>query len=176
VPADAGRPLQLLSIALGPARLHSALGGVHIVQDSAIMKGRRLAAYVIDGTLMFLGVLGLLIESSRGKPSSTHFYGYVLAVLFLACGAIIFVGMRSAYGGGAWSLVGVLLVAAAIARITSMVQGLIQGRELRSPVVFCSTIAALWGVGCYCLAWGHIRRRLKEPNKSLHAAAAEPGS
>jgi hypothetical protein len=129
-----------------------------------IMKGRRLAAYVIDGALVFLGILGLLAESGQGKPSSTNFYGYVLAVLLLACGAIIFVGIRSTYGGGAWSLFGLLLVAAAIARATSLVQWLIQGRELRSPVGFYSTIAALLGVGCYCLAWGHLRRCRKEPN------------
>ena len=152
------------------------LGGVRVVNDSNAIRGRRLVAYVVDGVLIFLGILGLVIESSEAKPSSTNFFGYVLAVLFLACGAIVCLAIRSGYGGGAWSLCGLLLFAAAIARLTSIMQVHMQGRNLISPVVSYSTAAALWGAGCYCLAWGHMRRHREAPNKSLQATAAAPGS
>jgi len=137
------------------------------------MKGKRLAAHFIDGTLVLFGVVGLLAELSKGRPSSTNFYMYVLAGLLLTCGVIIFIGIRSTYGGGAWSLFGLLLVAAALARITAFVQAYMQGREVRS-VAFYSSIAALWGVGCYCLAWGHVRCHRKTTQPQYGADPSQP--
>ena len=171
-----GKPSSTHLYGYGLALLFMAYGVIIFlgIRYGAMIKGRRLAAYIIDGALVLLGVLGLLVELNKGKPSSTNFYGYVFAFLLLLCGVIVFLGIRSAYGGGAWSLFGLLLVAAASARFTSLLQGLINGRELRSPIIFFSTLTALWGAGCYCLAWGHIRRRREEPNPQDGANGSQP--
>jgi hypothetical protein len=155
------------------------LGGFHIMQDSTPRKIGRVTAYATGGVLIFLGILGLLIESSKGKPSSTNCYGYVLAVALIACGTLTCIAVRSHYGGGLWSFFGCLCVAAAIARVALVWQVHMQGKHFTFPVIVYSTTAGLWGVGCYCLAWGHMRRHRKKaapPNKSLQATAAAPSS
>jgi hypothetical protein len=129
------------------------------------MKTGRLAAYAVGGLLVFLGVLGLLVEAGKGKLSPTNFNGYLLVTLFLVCGAMILLGVRSGYGGGAWSLVGVLLSAAATARLAVHMHALLQGRHLITPTISFFTTAALWGGGCYCLACGHLRHHRRMPNK-----------
>ena len=140
------------------------------------MKVGRLAAYVTSGALAFIGVVGLLVESSKRGPSPTNFYGYVLFILLLVCGGIIVLAVRSGYRGGAWSLLGLLLIAAAIARATSIAEIYIQGKHLLSPTASYLRTGALWGTGCYCLVWGHLRPRRKAPNNSLQATAAAPAS
>jgi len=138
------------------------------------MKRGRLAAYTIDGVLFLLGFLGFAVEYSEGKPSSTNFFGYILALLFLACGVIFFIGIRSCYRGGGWSFFGLLLVAAATAQFTSWMQLQLQGRQLLYPAAFCLTTAGLFGAGCYCLIWGHIRRQRRAPSQPVEATADPP--
>ena len=140
------------------------------MQDSKLKKVRHMTACIAGGALIFLGIMGFLIEISKGKPSSTNFYGYVLAAVFVACGVLTCVAVRSHYGGGLWSFFGLLFVAAATVRLVSVSQAYMQNRHLIyliSPVIFFSTTAAFWGVGCYCLAWGHMRhhrKKVTQPN------------
>lgn len=126
--------------------------------DATVRKVMRITAYVVGSVLFCLGVLGFLTELGKGMPSSTHFSGYVLAVVLVACGVLTCIAARLHYGGGLWSLLGLLLVAVGTCNLVSIWQAEIQGRHLISPVVSYSTIAALCGVGFYCLCWGHIRR------------------
>ena len=124
------------------------------------MKARSLA-YTVAGLLTLIGVMGLLIELNKRRFSSVNFYGYVLAALFIMCGALTFVGAWFRYRGGSWSFVGMLLVAAGIAGVTAAMQ---LGPHLLSPRVLNWRVTALWGVGLYCLAWGHLRsRKTKKP-------------
>jgi hypothetical protein len=131
---------------------------------------RPVSAYVAGGALVFLGILGLLVEFSKAKPSSTNYYVYVRAVVLIASGVLTFVAARSHYGGGYWSFVGLICVAAATVRFASASQLYMRGRHLISPVIFFSTTAVLWGVGCYGLIWGHMQRHRKKKN-SLHDTA-----
>jgi len=121
-----------------------------------------VSAYVAGGALVFLGILGLLIEFSKATPSSTNFHGYVLGAVLIASGVLTGVAARFHYGGGLWSFIGLICVAAAIARVASAWQVYMQGRHFISPDFFYSMTAALWGVGCYCLVWGHIRHHRKK--------------
>jgi hypothetical protein len=127
-------------------------------------------SYAAGGILVFLGALGLLIEFHKASPSSTNFYGYVLGVVLIVSGALTCVAVRLNYGGGLWSFFGNLFVAAAIARVALAWQVYMQGRHFISPIVVHSITAGLWGVGCYCLAWGHMRHHRKKampPNLAL---------
>jgi hypothetical protein len=132
-------------------------------------KLKRVAGYVTGGILIFLGIMGLLIESSKGKPSATHFYGYVLAAMFFVCGVLTCVGVWRCYAGGLWSFFGLLFIVAGIARLTSLSEALARGRHLISPGVFYSLTAVLFCMGFYGLSWGHLRRhRLRKSD--LHDA------
>ena len=147
------------------------------MQDSKFTKIRRVSGYVAGGILLFLGVMGLLIESSKAKPSLTNCYGYVLAVVLILYGVLTCIGVRLHYGGGLWSFFGGLFVATAIVRVALALQVYMQGRHFTYPVFVHSITVGLWGVGCYCLAWGHMRRHRKTPsNKSLQATAAAHAS
>jgi hypothetical protein len=125
---------------------------------------RPVSAYVAGGALVFLGIVGLLIEFSKAKPSFANFYGYVLAVVLIASGVLTCVAARSNYGGGLWSFFGLVCVAATIGRLASVAQMYMENRHLVSPGIFYSTTAGLWGVGCYCLFWGHMRRHREKKN------------
>ena len=150
-----GYALAVLFAASGVLTCLAVLRGM---PDSTVRKVRRITAYLIGSVLFCLGVLGFLTELGNGMPSSTHFAGYVLAVVLGACGVFICIAVWLDYGGGLWSLLGLLLVASGTFRLVSIWQAEIQGRHLISPVVSYSTIAALCGVGFFCLSWGHIRR------------------
>ena len=134
------------------------------MQDSTLRKVKSVSVYVAGGTLAFFGTMGSLIEFSEGRPSSTNFYGYAVAVVLIASGVLTCVAARSHYGGGLWSFFGLICVAAAIVRFASASQVYMRGRDLISPVVFFSTTAVLWGVGCYCLIWGHLRHQRQKKN------------
>lgn len=133
--------------------------------DSTVRKVRRITAYVFGSVLFCLGVMGFLIELGKGMPSSTHFSGYVVAVALVACGVLTCIAVRLHYGGGLWSLLGLLLLAAGTVRIAFTWQLEIRGRHLISPAVSNSTTAALCGAGFYCLSWGHFRRHREKRNK-----------
>lgn len=143
---------------------------LRIMQDSTFKKRRPVWAYFVGGVLLALGILGLLVEFSRAAPSSTNFRGYVLAVEFLTCGLLIVGAVRSYYGGGLWSFLGVALVAVAVFRSAIALEVDLRGGHFRSPVIFYSTLAASWGIGFYCLAWGHIRHHRKEQVNIGHEA------
>jgi hypothetical protein len=130
-----------------------------------------VAPYVGGGTLILLGFMGLMIEVGKGTPSFTNFHGYVLAGLFLACGAITCIAAWSQYGGGLWSFFGLLFLAAATFRFAIASEMHMRSRQLVSPAVFFSTTAALCGVGFYCLIWGHSRRH-REARSSLRSNVA----
>ena len=138
------------------------------MQDSTLQKVRRGSSYVGGGALIALGILGLLVEFSGGKSSSI-FFGYVLGASLVICGGVICVATRAHYGGGLWSFCGLIFVAAATVRFAFVLDAHVGGRQLLSPGLFYSKIAALWGVGCYCLIWGHMRHHQKK--KSLHRDA-----
>jgi len=150
-----GYALAVLFAASGVLTCLAVLRGM---PDSMVRKVRRITAYVFGSGLFCFGALGFLIQLGEGMPSSTHFAGYVLAVVLVACGVLTCIAVRLHYGGGLWSLLGLLSVAAGALRLVSIWQAEIQGRHLNSPVVSYSTIATLCGVGFYCLSWGHIRR------------------
>ena len=128
------------------------------MRGSTLEKSWRVAALAAGGALIFLGIMGLMIEISKGTPSSTHFSGYVLAVALVASGALTCIAVRSRYGGGLWSFFGLLLLAATAYRFALASETYARKRDLLAPGVFFSTTAALCGVGFYCLIWGHIRR------------------
>jgi drug/metabolite transporter (DMT)-like permease len=133
------------------------------MQDSTRKKVGRVMAYTAGCLLIFLGTTGLLVESSHGRPSSTNFKGYVDAVVIIVSGALTCVATRSHYGGGPWSFCGLILVAAAVGRLAFALQVYTRGAHFFHPERFYWMTAALWGAGCYCLVWGHIRcRRAKE--------------
>src|SRR5476649_163716 len=132
------------------------------MQDSTRKKIGRIAAYVAGGTLIFIGIMGLAIESSKAKPSFTNFYGYVLAVMLFTCGILTLIAIRSYYGGGLWSFFGLLFVAVTIAHLTWLVEIYMQNRHLISPVTFYSETAIFWAAGCYGLVWGHMRHHRKK--------------
>jgi len=125
---------------------------------------KRVGAYLVGGTLVFLGLMGLLTELEQKKLSSTNFSGYVRSVVLIASGALTWVAARFHYGGGLWSLFGLICSAAAFARFVSALQVNVRGRHLSSPEFFYSTTALLWGVGCYCLIWGHMRHHRQKKN------------
>ncbi len=140
------------------------------MQASTLNKVGRVTAYAVGGALIFVGIMGLLIEFSKGKPSLTNFYGYVLAAVFVTSGALTCVAVRSHYGGGLWSFFGLVFVGAATGRFALVTELYMRSRHLISPAFFFSTTTALWGVGCYGLFWGHLRHH-KERKICLHDAA-----
>jgi hypothetical protein len=150
-----GRGLAILLIASGI-----------LIGLAAWKQPRHMVTYAAGGVLIFLGALGLLIEFSKASPSSTNFYGCVLGTILIASGALTCVAVRLNYGGGLWSFFGSLFVAAAILRVAFAWQVYMQGGHFISPVVFHSITAGLWGVGCYCLVWGHMRHHRKKATPS----------
>jgi uncharacterized membrane protein HdeD (DUF308 family) len=135
------------------------LASVRAMQDSTRKKAGPVSAYIIGGVLTFLGIVGLLVEFGKGNPSSRNFYGHVLAAILVASGVLTCAATRLRYGGGLWSFVGLILVVAATARLAQDLQMHARGRDLAFPEMFYSTTAALWGAGCYCLVWGHMRHQ-----------------
>ena len=123
-----------------------------------LKKGERLAAYAGSGALIFIGLVGLIIECSKGMLSATHFSGYVLAAAFLVCGASAFLPVRLRDRGGWWSLFGMLCVAAAFMRVVFASETYMRGKQLAFPVAYISATAATCLMGLYCLFWGHLRR------------------
>jgi hypothetical protein len=128
------------------------------MQDTRLKKIGRVSAYVVGGVLIFIGTVGLVIELSREKPSSTNFYGYALAVVCITSGVLACVAAKSHYDGGPWFLFGLICVATCLSNIAFVSQLYMRGRHVAFPVITYSKIAGLWGVGCYCLIWGHMRR------------------
>ena len=131
------------------------------MQDSTHTKLGHVFAYMVGGAFTLFGIMGLLIEFNKERPSSTNFYGYTIGALFFICGALTCIGVRLHYRGGLWSFCGLILIAAAIVRITFGLQTAMQGRHIIVPVPFYSSIVTLWVMGCYCLIYGHIRRYRK---------------
>ena len=127
------------------------------VQIPTFKRVRLVSAYVVAGILMFVGVMGLLFEAEKGMPSSRHFYGYVLAVVLVTSGALIWIGARRRYGGGPWSVFGIILVAAAISASACLLELQVRHRPLAYPLTAYEMLAVFWGVSAYCLAYGHIR-------------------
>ena len=125
---------------------------------------RLVTAYIAGGTLILLGIIVSLAEFSKAKPFATHFLGHMLAAVLVAYGVLTCVMGWAKYGGGLWSFFGLLFVGAATLGCAFGAQAYMQHRELVSPGVFFSWIAALWGVGFYCLFWGHIRRHKEKQN------------
>jgi hypothetical protein len=147
------------------------------MQDSTRKKIGRVAAYVAGGLLNFFGIMGLAVESSKAKPSFTNFYGYVLAVTLFTCGILTLIAIRSHYGGGLWSFLGLLFVAETIGHLTWVSEVYLRGRHLISPVTFYSETAIFWAAGCYCLVWGHMRHHRKkatQPNTALEPTPTAP--
>jgi len=119
----------------------------------------------------FLVEMGFSVESSSGKNSSSVVLGYVIGAVFVICGVLLCLAVRLHYGGGLWSFLGVAFVAAAILRAAFMLDVFLRGSHfLSSPFMFYSTVAAFWGIGCYCLVWGHMRHHRKK-KYSHHGAA-----
>jgi hypothetical protein len=119
----------------------------------------RPLTYIACALLILIGLLGVFVENRKGPPSATHFSPYILAAAFLLSGGITLVALRLRYGGGLWFLVGLAFVTLSFARGAFVIQIHFQGRRLIDPVTFLWTTAALWGIGAYCLVWGHIRHR-----------------
>ena len=147
-----------LAVLFAAGGVLTCLAALRGMPNSTARKVRRVTAYVFGSVLICLGVMGFLTEVGKGMPSSRHFAGYVLAVALVACGVLTCVAVRLHYGGGLWSLLGLLLAAAGSVRLVFVWQAALQGRYLGSPVVFDSTAGALCAVGFYCLSWGHLRR------------------
>jgi hypothetical protein len=136
----------------------TCLAALRRMPDSVARKVRRLTAYVFGSVLICLGVMGLLIELGKGMPSSSHFSGYVASVVLVVCGVGICIAVRCQYGGGFWSLLGLLLAALGTGRLLCLWLLTLHGRGRHAPVDFDFGTAALFAIGCYCLAWGHFRR------------------
>ena len=62
--------------------------------NSILKKVSRVTAYVAGGILIFLGVMGALVELSGGNSSFTHLFGYLVAAVLVACGVLICVSVR----------------------------------------------------------------------------------
>jgi hypothetical protein len=84
--------------------------------------------------------------------------------MFVVNGVTTCVAARFRYGGGLRSFLGLLCITAAIARLAFAWQIDLQGRRLPSPAIFYTTTAFTWGLGCYCLIWGHMRHRRAKQN------------
>jgi hypothetical protein len=116
----------------------------------------------MGGLLLFLGVMGFLIELKHSMPSSRNFQGYVLAAAFAAGGAATCGAARFHYWGGLWSFAGIVCVTGVIFRFANAIQIGVRGGFVVDPFDFYSKTAALWVVGCYCLIWGHMRRHRRK--------------
>jgi hypothetical protein len=57
------------------------------MRDSTLKTCRRVAPYVCGGTLILLGITGLMIEIGEGAPTLGNFHGYALAGVLVGCGA-----------------------------------------------------------------------------------------
>ncbi len=145
----------------------TCLASLHGMRNTTIRKVRRTAAFVTGCVVSLFGVMGFFVELGKRASSSTHFSGYLTAVVLLSCGALICVAVRLNYGGGLWALTGLLLLAAGVSRLVSAWQAEAHGRFLISPVPFYTTTVGLCGCGVYCLSWGHLRRR-GESKKALN--------
>jgi hypothetical protein len=145
------------------------LAGGYNMQQATFKKFQRGGAYLVGGLLLFLGVTGFFIQFKRGMLSSTNFQGYVLAIALTVSGGLTCGAVRVQYGGGLWSFVGVICSAIVIFRFANAIQIEMRGEFLVHPVDFFSKTAGLFGVGCYCLIWGHIRRHRKR-KECLHDA------
>jgi hypothetical protein len=146
------------------------------MQDFRVNTVKRVSAYIAGGLFIALGIMGFLVEFSEGKASSSIIAGYVMATVFVTWGTLLCSAVKLHYGGGVWSLVGITFVALATIRAAFLLDIYLRGRHLISPVIQFSLVAAFWGVGCYSLAWGHMRhhRKKKSPNTVLEPAATTP--
>ena len=90
-----------------------------------------------------------------------------MAAVFVIWGMLLCSAVWT-YGGGIYSLIGVTLVASAIIRAGFLLDIYLRGRHLISPVTNFALVASFWGVGCYCLVWGHM----KHHRKGIHHDAA----
>ena len=144
------------------------------MQKSKLKSVMRISAYVIGSLFIAFGIMGLIAELSEGKESSTIVAGYMMAAVFIIWGTLLCLAVGLHYSGGAWSFSGVILVGCAmIFAGFSFDAHLKSGRAISS--IDSSLIATLWVVGCYCLAWGHMRRRQKLPaNNVLQPTATAP--
>lgn len=109
--------------------------------------------------MVFFGVLGFFIEFSKHKPSLTNFSGYAVALSLFACGVTICVATWLRYHGGPWSFFGIVMVAAAACRFGFASEIYLRGKFLLDPNSYLIATCLLCGVGCYCLIWGHLRKR-----------------
>jgi len=132
--------------------------------DPTACKVRRITAYLIGSVLICVGAMGFLIELGKGMPSSRNFIGYVDAVVLVAFGVLACIAVRLHYGGGYWSLLGLLLVVAGTLRIVAILQAEIRGSHWIIPAASYSTATSLCAVGLYCLSWGHLRRHRPKKN------------
>ncbi|MEJ0090983.1 MAG: hypothetical protein WDM80_14725 [Limisphaerales bacterium] len=137
---------------------------------------RRVSAYVAGSLFIALGIMGFIVEFSEGKSSSSIIAGYVMATMFFVWGVLLCSAVKLHYCGGVWSLVGITFVALAIIRAAFLLDIYLRGSHLIFSVLQFSLVAAFWGVGCYCLIWGHVRhhRKKKSPNTRLEPAATSP--
>ena len=123
---------------------------------------RRISAYIVGGLFTTLGIMGFIVEFSEGKASSTIVAGYMMAIVFVIWGPLLCLAVCWHYGGGAWSFIGAILVGYAMIHGGFSLDVYLRGRHFISPIIDFSIIATFWGVGCYCLVWGHMRHHRKK--------------
>jgi hypothetical protein len=138
-----------------------SLGSIRAMQNVRHNKVRRISAYIAGGFFIALGIMGFLVEISEGEKSSTIVAGYVMASVFVIWGTLLCLAVRFHYGGALWSAIGVILVTWAMIYSGFTLDSYLRGRHLTYPVRTFSLISIFWGVGCYCLVWGHMRHHRK---------------
>ena len=153
-----------LAVLLAAGGVLTCLAALRGMPDSTGRKVGRITSYLFGGVLFCLGVMGFLIELGKGMPSSSHFTGYVASVVLVVCGVAICVAVRCRYGGGSWSLLGLLLAALGTGRLVCFWLLTLYGWGRNSLGGFDYGTAASFGIGCYCLAWGHLRQHREKKN------------
>jgi hypothetical protein len=146
------------------------------MQQSKLNLVRRISAYIAGGLLLALGVMGFIVEFNEGNKSSTIVAGYMMAAIFVIWGTLLCLAVARHYGGGAWSFFGAMLAGYAMIHTGFSLDVYLRGRHFISPIIDLSVVASSWGVGCYCLVWGHMRHHRKktptntalEPTATVH--------
>ena len=128
----------------------------------------RISAYIFGIALLLIGIVSFGIQIESGNTSPRPLLGYVLAVVFIICGALTCLATRLRYGGGLWSIMGLNFVGFGTLGIASMLEAHLHGTPWTFPVVFYVRVTVFMVGGFVFLVLGQMRRqRIK--SATIHA-------